>query len=244
MLASVELGGDGVVDCAIKLTVLRSSWKRSKRNFWFSMMQRTLSLSSLRRSVEDVVGGEESATSDGELALGLGEIAFTAFRTSKFIKVSRGEEPDPSEGEVGEVLVGGIAFGATFKVAALFLSSSRSLNRVVSISIVSARSFLSIASLAISSRQASRSTFKFSLSNSSGVSAKVFFVLLCLLFRVGAGSITGAVTTGCDGFGKGGGIEHRETEEVIVEGVGVDSVIRGGESIEGGVEKGIDGVTK
>ena len=31
-----------------------------------------------------------------------GEIDFTAFRTSKFINVSRGEDPEPNEGEVGE----------------------------------------------------------------------------------------------------------------------------------------------
>ena len=73
------------------------------------------------------------------------------------------------------MLPGGIAVGAAFMVAALFLSSSSSLHLVVRISIVSARSFLSVASLANSSRQASRSTFRFSFSNSSGVSAKVFF---------------------------------------------------------------------
>ena len=110
------------------------------------------------------------------LGLRSGDNPFTAFRTSKFIRVSKGEDPDPG-GEVDgrEVLPGGIAVGAAFMVAALFLSSSSSLHLVVRISIVSARSFLSVASLANSSRQASRSTFRFSFSNSSGVSAKVFF---------------------------------------------------------------------
>ena len=32
---------------------------------------------------------------------GSGEIAFTAFRTSKFINVSRGKDPETNEGEVG-----------------------------------------------------------------------------------------------------------------------------------------------
>ena len=84
----------------------------------------------------------------------------------------------------------GMAVGAALLVAALFLSSSSSLQRVVRISTVSLRSFFSVASLLISIRQASRSTLRFSFSNSSGVRARVgllFFVCLALLGR-GAGT--------------------------------------------------------
>ena len=65
-----------------------------------------------------------------------------------------------------------MAAGAALLVAVLFLSSSSSLHRVVRISIVSLRSFFSVASLFSSKRQASRSTFRFSFSNSSGVRAR------------------------------------------------------------------------
>ena len=71
-----------------------------------------------------------------------------------------------------------MAAGAALLVAVLFLSSSSSLHRVVRISIVSLRSFLSAASLFSSIRQASRSTFRFSFSNSSGVRAREAFPFL------------------------------------------------------------------
>lgn len=131
-------------------------------------------------------------------------IVFIAFRTSKFIKVSRGEDPAHTEGVgEGDEFSGGIALEATFKVAALFLSSSSHLHLVVRISRVSARSFFSVASLANSRRQVSHSTFRFSCSNSSGESAKVFlFFVFCLLFRAVVGSVPGRATTGCCRIGR------------------------------------------
>ena len=78
----------------------------------------------------------------------------------------------------------GIASGAAFLVAALFLSSSKSLQRVVRISTVSPRSFFSAASLFNSYLQASLSTLKFSFSNSSGVRASVALLfLVCLILE-------------------------------------------------------------
>ena len=123
-----------------------------------------------------------------------GATDLTAFRTSRLIRASSGDvdilgqviageicEEGFDEGVAfsGEAL--GIAWGAAFLVAALLRSSSSNLQRVVSICIVSVRSFFSVASLFISRRQASHSTFTFSFSKSSGVSARVaLFFLTCL----------------------------------------------------------------
>ena len=102
----------------------------------------------------------------------------------------------------------GNALGAAFSAAALFLSSSRSLHRVVRISTVSVRSFLSVASFASSSLHASRSIFRFSFSNSSGFNARVLFFpfLTCLVFRAGSDCETDGSDRDALGDGKGRGV--------------------------------------
>ena len=133
-----------------------------------------------------------------------GENAFTAFRTSRFMSVSREEDPTFEEEDSEQRLSFGNALGASLIAAALFLSSSRSLHRVVRISILSVKSFLSVASFASSSRHASRSIFRFSFSNSSGVNARVLFFpfLTCLLFRERSGC--GTVGSGSGNLGDKG----------------------------------------
>ena len=150
-----------------------------------------------------------------------GEKDFTALSTSRLINVSREEFPGGTD-TAGTGFVGalGIALGAAFLVAVLFLSSSNSLQRVVRISTVSLRSFFSVASLLTSSLQASRSTRMFSFSNSSGVRASVALpFLICLVLEatgaeaaIAATAGTAAVmsTTGTDA----GLMEEKETVTV------------------------------
>ena len=157
-----------------------------------------------------------------------GENDFTAFSTSRFIRVSREVLPATGMGAgAGSIL--GIALGAAFLVAALFLSSSKSLQRVVRISIVSPRSFFSVASLFISSLQASRSTLIFSLSNASGVSARVALPFLGCLALVAAAA-AGIVVVGTAPAVAAGAVAERAAAEVAREGVagGVEGVEAGG----------------
>ena len=92
------------------------------------------------------------------------------------------------------------ALGAAFSRAFLFRSCSRSLQRVVSTSTVSARSFFSVASSVIFIRHASRSTLRLSLSKSSGLRAGDFvFVFfwtgaLALPITIGGGATVVAVS--------------------------------------------------
>ena len=134
-----------------------------------------------------------------------GARVFTALRTSKFIKVSSEEVDvvgcsDVVDGLTGDSLEG-MAWGAAFLAVTLLRCSSRSLQRAVSISTVSARSFFSVASNASSVLQASRSTFRFSFSNCSGVKASV--------------SLTFLPGFGLEGATKG--IVDRSEEVVVVE---------------------------
>ena len=160
---------------------------RSYRNFWLSMMVWRSSKiffteASLRHSWGFVGGG------------GGGEIFFTAFKTSKFISVSRDEvgvdvaitggDDELSEEDLEK------ESGAAFRAAALLRCSSKSLQRVVRISTVSASSFFSAATFVSSILHASRSTFIFSFSNSSGVSARVVLTfLVCLDFEGTGGAV-------------------------------------------------------
>ena len=105
----------------------------------------------------------------------------------------------------GKTGASGIAFGAIFFVATLLRCSSSNLHRVVRISTDSARSLFSVATFASSDLQASRSTLRFSFSNSSGVRARVCLTFFCCLI------LEEVVTGGKLGAGKddiGDEIEH------------------------------------
>ena len=151
----------------------------------------------------------------------MGEKAFTALSTSKFMRVSNDELPiGAGSGETG--FGTWRAFGAASLVAALLRSSSRSLHRVVRISTVSSRSFFSVAILVNSARQASRSTLRFSFSNSSGVSASVlvlhFFNLSFGFTGGGAGALDTAAVDEKDVVGREGGGWSDVTEEQLDKG--------------------------
>ena len=143
----------------------------------------------------------------------MGEKDLTALSTSKLIRVSIGElfcatGEDDGGAELGGKTTGtsGMAFGTMFLVATLLRCSSSSLHRVVRISTESARSFFSVATLASSSLQASRSTLKFSFSNSSGVRARVCLTFFCCLILE---EVTGG-KLGADKSDTGGDVVHDE----------------------------------
>ena len=170
------------------LTVLTSSSILSYRNFWLSMIHLRFSLIWEASSMVTLLCTSEGGDG-GEGAAG--DKDFTAFKTSMLMRVSREDCPaDPDEeGTGGSLAAFGIASGAALSTAALLRCSSRSLHLFVRISTVSFRSFFSEANFVASRRQASRSTLRFSFSNSSGERARVGFAFLnCLFFRGNGGA--------------------------------------------------------
>ena len=179
-------------------------------------------------ALPEIKGGDSDA----------GDKVFRALRTSRSISVSKGEllEIDCVRCGVGVggvdgigivVLVVSVAAGTAFLRASLLRCCSRSLHRVVRISTVSSRSFFSEAKSVIFSRQASRSTLRFSFSNSAGVRARVcgLLLFLALVGGFGAGG-TGAVTDAEDIVGSDtrGTFEEgtlEDTAEVFDEDTGV-----------------------
>ena len=143
----------------------------------------------------------------------LGERPFMAFSTSRWINVSSGVLFAAIEAVCGKEDGGALfkASGAAFSRAFLLRSCSRSLQRVVNTSTVSARSFLSVASSVIFNRHASRSTLRLSFSKSSGLRAGdfdlVFFWAGAFVLQVGgmtAETVRGAFAVSCDVNGAGG----------------------------------------
>ena len=181
-------GGGGFSDCNcevlawISLTVLLSSCILSYSIFSLSIMQSNLAFISFRCfSMEAqqpcvLVMSVFGCSTDGDRLL-------MDLKTSRLIRASSGELAEAAGvGVAGGVLVSfASASGAAFLSADLFLSCSRSLQRVVKISTVSLRSFLSVASSVIFKRHASRSILRPSFSNSSFVRAGPF-VLDFLVF--------------------------------------------------------------
>ena len=233
-------------DCILcnSFTVLSSTCILSYRNFSLSIMLSSFSFITFRclSRKSSVSFGALPEIKEGDSDAG--DKVFRALRTSRWISVSKGEllEIDCVRCGVGVGGVGGgvgvdgigivvlvvsVAAGTAFLRASLLRCCSRSLHRVVRISTVSSRSFFSEAKSVIFSRQASRSTLRFSFSNSAGVRARVcgLLLFLALVGGFGAGG-TGAVTDAEDieGSDTRGTFEEgtiEDTAEVFDEDTGV-----------------------